>query len=357
LMHRNQKYDDAIEYLELANQSAVNFKDESLLMQISKKLAETHANKGDFPKAYYYTLIKDSLKDKISTEKNLRMVEELEKKYEHEKQEKEMAILRQDKAGLALKKEEQENLRNYLIMGLMVLGGTGFYYGRKARIKTKMSKMLEIAVKERTTELETQNEKMTLLLKEVHHRVKNNLQLITSILNLQLNYEPDLTAEQLAEKWKNKIKCMALIHDRLNNTNQIDILSSKEYFTDLLNHIKGVYNSSLVDFQLDVEEHHLQIDTLIPCGLIFNEIVSNALKHNFENNKEAIVKISFLKKDGLYHLTVSDNGKGLPEEFNIDTLSSMGLNLVTGLVDQINGQISFENDGGAIVKINFPDAV
>jgi two-component system, sensor histidine kinase PdtaS len=357
LLYNNQKYGEAIKYLTTAVDGAIKLKEENLVLQMSKKLSETYAKNGDFSNAYRINMLKDSLNNKISTERNLELMEELEKKYETEKQEKELAQLRQEAIGLELAKKEQENERNYMVMGLMVLGGTGFYFGKKARQKTRASKILETAVKERTAELETQNGKMILLLKEVHHRVKNNLQLITSILNLQLSYEPDITAEQLADKWKNKIKCMALIHDRLINTNKIDKLPTKEYFSDLLNHIKGIHFSLEVDFQMDIEEHHLQIDSLVPCGLIFNEVVSNALKHNFMNGKKGLVKINFEKKGNLYHLVVSDNGIGLSEGFDVDNLSSMGLNLVTGLVDQLSGEIEFENkaEGGVVVRMSFPE--
>jgi two-component system, sensor histidine kinase PdtaS len=356
LLYNNQKYSEAIKYIKIAIDGLSSLKEEHFVLRMYKKLAESYAENGDYKNAYQTKNFRDSLENKISVKKNLELMEELEKKYENEKQAKELAELRHETVGLALTKKKQENQRNYLVIGLMLLGGIGFYFGKKAREKTKISKMLEAAVKERTAELEGQNEKMIILLKEIHHRVKNNLQLITSILNLQLSYEPDLTAEQLAEKWKNKIKCMALIHDRLNNTNQIDKLPTKEYFSDLLNYIKEIHSSSNVSFILDVEEHHLQIDTLVPCGLIFNEIVSNALKHNFsKNNKEGLIKISFYKGGDLFYLIVSDNGNGLPEGFNADELPSMGLNLVAALVDQIDGKIEFKNNDGTVVTIGFPE--
>jgi two-component system, sensor histidine kinase PdtaS len=357
LLYNNQKYIEAIKYLTIAYDGAIKLKEENLILQMSKKLSETYAMNGDFSNAYRINTVKDSINNKISTQRNLELMEELEKKYENEKQQKELAQLRQEAIGLELAKKEQENERNYMAMGLMVLGGIGFYFGKKARQKTRASIILEAAVKERTAELETQNGKMILLLKEVHHRVKNNLQLITSILNLQLGYEPDITAEQLADKWKNKIKCMALIHDRLINTNKIDKLPAKEYFLDLLNHIKGIHFSTEVDFQMDIEDHHLEIDSMVPCGLIFNEVVSNALKHNFMNGEKGLVKINFEKRENFYHLIVSDNGIGLSEGFDVDNLSSMGLNLVTGLVGQLNGEITFENknEGGVVVRMSFPE--
>jgi two-component system, sensor histidine kinase PdtaS len=348
------QFSEAIEYLRLAQEGALKIQSNELNLQVSKKLSEAFSKKGEYFQAYQNLLAKDSVREILESDRNQQIVEELERKFENEKKEKELALLKQEATGLQLKKQEQENLRNYLIMGIMLLGGTGLYLGRVARQKSKISKLLSQAVKERTAELEVQNEKTVLLLKEVHHRVKNNLQLISSLLNLHLYYEPDISAEGLVEKWKDKIKCMAIIHDKLNNANQLEQISSKEYFEELIKHIFAAFSAGNIEFIKDIESHPLDIDTLIPCGLIFNEIVSNSLKHNFKDGSQGIISISFKKNNGNYSLLIADNGKGIPEGINFKEINSLGLSLVHDLTQQLNGSIFFENFYGTRVSINFP---
>ena len=204
-------------------------------------------------------------------------------------------------------------------------------------------------------ELKESLKEKEILLKEVHHRVKNNLQVISSILNLQSSYVKDKKTLSILKESQNRIKSMAFIHESLYQTTDFSKINFSEYITSLsknLVHSYGVYDN-LVDLKLSLEEVSLNLDLSIPCGLILNELVSNSLKYAFSDNKKGIIKIELFEKNDEVNLIVEDNGLGLPKEINYKETDSLGLQLVMTLTEQINGSIRLENKQGAKYTITF----
>lgn len=194
-----------------------------------------------------------------------------------------------------------------------------------------------------------------ILLKEVHHRVKNNLQVISSILNLQTSYVKDDKTLDILRESQNRIKSMSFIHETLYQTTDFSKINFSQYIVSLsknLVHSYGIYED-LVDLNLQVGEISLDLDLSIPCGLIINELVSNALKYAFLEKKKGEIKIELFEKSGNVNLIVQDNGLGLPKEINYKETDSLGLQLVMTLVEQINGKISLDNTKGAMFSIVF----
>ena len=193
------------------------------------------------------------------------------------------------------------------------------------------------------------------LLKEVHHRVKNNLQVISSILNLQSSYVKDENTLNILRESQNRIKSMSFIHESLYQTTDFSKINFSEYITSLsknLVHSYGIYDD-LVDLKLSLDNISLNLDTSIPCGLILNELISNSLKYAFKEKKKGVINIQLFEKNKNVHLIVQDNGVGLPEEINYENTDSLGLQLVITLVEQINGTIKLENNKGAKYTITF----
>jgi PAS domain S-box-containing protein len=189
-----------------------------------------------------------------------------------------------------------------------------------------------------------------ILLKEVHHRVKNNLQVISSILNLQSHYIKDAAALETLKEIQNRIKSMALIHENLYQNKDLSKLNFGEYISNLVKNLVYTYNSSSkeIELKLEVDDVFLNLDFSIPCGLIINELISNSLKHAFTDAKEGTIKVIFKKHNDIVHLTVIDTGKGFNKNIDFRNTDSLGLQLVMALVDQINGiiqQKSEENNG------------
>jgi PAS domain S-box-containing protein len=196
------------------------------------------------------------------------------------------------------------------------------------------------------------------LLKEVHHRVKNNMQVISSILNLQSSYVTDQYALNLLKESQNRIKTMAYIHESLYQNKTFTSINFSEYISTLTNNILQSYAASIqkVKLELDIQKIILNLDTSIPAGLIINELVTNSIKHAFSGSNEGIILINLYTKDNTLFLEVSDNGKGFPKDVDFKNTNSLGLQLVNTLVEQLNGKLELNDnkEGGTSFFINFP---
>ncbi|MGZ4036205.1 MAG: PAS domain S-box protein [Bacteroidia bacterium] len=201
------------------------------------------------------------------------------------------------------------------------------------------------------------NEK-EVLLKEVHHRVKNNMQVISSILNLQSSYVKDEYALGLLKESQNRIKTMAYIHESLYQNKTFTSINFSEYISTLTNNILQSYAAATqkVRLVLEIQKVILNLDTSIPAGLIINELVTNSIKHAFSGANDGIILINLYTKNNTLFLEVSDNGKGFPKEVDFKNTNSLGLQLVNTLIEQLNGTIELTESkyGGTSFFINFP---
>jgi len=196
------------------------------------------------------------------------------------------------------------------------------------------------------------------LLKEIHHRVKNNLQIISSLLNLQSEYIQDKQYLELFKISQNRIKSMALIHEKLYQSKDLARIEFAEYIQDLVNSLFGSYkvNSDTITLKIDVEQVFLGLDAAIPCGLILNELVLNSLKHAFPTGNSGEINIQFyLNNENKFNLIISDNGIGFPQDFDFINAESLGLQLVNALTNQLEGTIELNGRVGVEFKITFTE--
>ena len=195
-----------------------------------------------------------------------------------------------------------------------------------------------------------------LLLREIHHRVKNNIQVISSLLKLQYDYIKDKEAQEMLIESQNRIEAMALIHEKLYQTENLSRIDFKRYIetlTDTLFDFYGVCAERIL-LKIDVDKVLFGIDAAIPCGLIVNELVSNSLKHAFPEGRCGEIKIALLPLDeNVFELTVSDNGMGLPRGLDFRNTESLGLQLVNILTEQLHGEIEIDRASGTEFKITF----
>jgi PAS domain S-box-containing protein len=236
---------------------------------------------------------------------------------------------------------------------------------------------LESLIRERTHQLEKANLKLKkenterlrteslmkfqlkekeILLKEIHHRVKNNMQVIISLLNLQAATIDDNKIHELYKESQNRIKSMALIHERLYQSKDFTHIDFKEYVTSLSNYLAHTYLSegSSVKIVTKTQNIPLEYDTAISLGLIINELVSNSMKYAFEGIANGRVEISLIREnENLLRLCVADNGKGIPKHIDFRNTKSLGLQLVCSLAEQIGGGITMENHDGTKFCIQF----
>jgi two-component sensor histidine kinase/CheY-like chemotaxis protein len=194
------------------------------------------------------------------------------------------------------------------------------------------------------------------LLKEVHHRVKNNIQIISSLLNLQTDYITDNRALEILNDSRNRVHSMALLHDKLYRSKDLTNIDFASYVRDLASYLIQSFTlfESLIDITIDINEIYLSVDTAIPLGLIINELLTNSLKHAFpEDRKGEIVISSHKTNERELSITFADNGVGFPKNLNFPNTQSLGLQLVETLIEQLHAAVEVEsNDNGTKFKID-----
>lgn len=193
------------------------------------------------------------------------------------------------------------------------------------------------------------------LLAEVHHRVKNNMAVISSLIGLQANFTDDAHAKKLFEESRNRIHSMALIHEKLYKHESLSKIEFGLYIHDLVAHIERSHNfiDTRIVFSVLCTDVFLDIKSAVPCGLILNELVTNACKHAFKGKKEGKIRIDCIHTDTRILLQVSDNGIGFNAEEQNKASKGLGLTLINGLVEQLNGELSISSAGGTRYSILF----
>ncbi|PKN08721.1 MAG: hypothetical protein CVU73_05595 [Deltaproteobacteria bacterium HGW-Deltaproteobacteria-8] len=197
-----------------------------------------------------------------------------------------------------------------------------------------------------------------ILLKEIHHRVKNNLQIISSLLFLQAEYVIDPQDRSMFEESQKRISAMALVHEELYDSRDLSSVDMGDYVSRLVERVVASSDTS-VRMEFDVEDMRLPVTQSIPCGLVLNEMIMNAVKHAFKSGREGRLRVSLLRRGGQAELAVEDNGPGLPTDFNLESSATLGLTLITSLARQLGGSVLAEDlaqglETGARFTLLFP---
>jgi hypothetical protein len=217
----------------------------------------------------------------------------------------------------------------------------------------KINKALQEEVIERkraNDKLKTALREKDVLLKEVHHRVKNNLQVISSLINLQSYLVKDESVLNFYNQTRNRIKSMALVHEKLYMSDDLSSINFEEYLKDLVKNIYETFKTETRDFniKIDVEKIYMPIDIAISLALIINELASNSFKYAFPDNRKGDIYISLKKQsEGKFILIAKDNGVGFTKKIDFTNTETLGLRLVDILVSQLDGTISINNSNGA----------
>jgi PAS domain S-box-containing protein len=235
---------------------------------------------------------------------------------------------------------------------------------------------LEEMVKERTRELQRLNKKLEekilehinseekvryslqekeILLKEIHHRIKNNLQIISSLLYLQSDSITDKDDREKIRDSQSRVKSIAIVHEKLYTSKDLSKIDFYEYVESLVSYLLSTYsiNKDSIKVKIKMKNIYLDIERAIPCSLIINELVTNSLKYAFPEGKGEIY-IEMCRKDDKYMLKVKDNGRGLPGDLDPENIKTLGLELVFNLSEQIEGTVEILRDTGTVFKIIFP---
>jgi len=228
------------------------------------------------------------------------------------------------------------------------------------RLMQEHNRALEAEVVERQQaeeRLRRSLDEKEILLKEIHHRVKNNLQIVSSLIDLQASQAPDLPIQQMFRDSRDRIRSMALLHEKLYQSSDLTHIDLPDYIQILSGELFHSYGAApdLISLEVEVDEISVGINEAIACGLIINELVSNALKHAFPKERSGKICISLHSTDpGKLCLVVSDDGVGLPTDLDLATLQSLGLKLVASLTNQLKGELEFSTTTGAEFRVTFP---
>ncbi len=294
-------------------------------------LYQTHKELGNYNVSLDYLEQYIERKNELITEQEQDNLNELAVKYETDKKEQELAI-----QSLQLQKANRSKI--FLITGLIglsLLSGLLYklFQSRKktASILSDKNNKIEAALNEKET-----------LLREIHHRVKNNLQVVSSLLSLQSRGLTDEQAKEAMSDSRNRVQSMALIHQNLYQDKDLVGVNTKEYIEKLTSNLVQNYSLQKVEVETDIDNLDLDVDIMIPLGLILNELITNSLKYAFKEQDSGKIQIHLKQQAAGLQLQVSDNGKGLPAEFNHTKLESLGFRLIDAFTKKLKATMKIE---------------
>jgi two-component sensor histidine kinase len=231
------------------------------------------------------------------------------------------------------------------------------YSARDMELLSYISEHIAMAINRKRADekIKSSLREKDVLLKEIHHRVKNNMQIISSLLRLQSKEIQDKSTRKIFDVSQNRIRSIALIHETLYQSEDLSRIDFARYVKKLATHLISIYRpeGQGIDLKLDVKNAYLDINKAIPCGLIINELVSNALKHAFPQNRTGEIHLLLKSMDGACELEVKDTGVGFPEGINFRETNSLGLQIVNDLVEQLEGKMQLVRKGGTFFRITF----
>ena len=245
-----------------------------------------------------------------------------------------------------------------IVVGLLVVGGIVFYFRFRTYKLLKENHKLELKVDSRTVALRSALKDKELLLTEVHHRVKNNLQVISGLFELQKSQLTDKNAVAAIAEGQSRLSSIALIHQNLYQNENLGNIEFSSFARDLSSKVAGLFENqnNSVAFSIENKEIFIDIDTAVPLGLILNELITNSYKFFTKGNQAKKIDIDIIGlKRGAYKLIYKDNGPGLKKGIDFDTATSLGLDLIKGLSAQIDGKATYKFENGSVFTILFKD--
>ncbi|SHJ48466.1 Two-component sensor histidine kinase, contains HisKA and HATPase domains [Reichenbachiella agariperforans] len=319
-------------------------------MSLAESLFELYKSKGASDQALHYLEITFELNTELFNEGMTEQLTTLELNYTFEQERDSLEFQKQSELLSVNAQLDQQRLMKYVtIAGLLITLIFTFVIYRYYRLSQKAKSILQ---KKNKTISEALDER-EVLLREIHHRVKNNLQVVSSLLNIQSKYLNDELAKKAVLEGRNRVQSMALVHEKLYQSENLSQVNVKEYLHELANTLFQSYDVSeeRVRFSSKIEMVDLSIDTTIQIGLIINELVSNALKYAFPDTKQGVVSLSLRKVEEIHELEVSDDGVGIASPD--DLLKSYGYRIVRSISRGLGGTITMQHEKGTTFRLTF----
>jgi len=296
-----------------------------------------------------------ALGDSVFNETRGKQVEEFLIKYETLQKEKAIEKLSNESKEAREKLAQAKYSRNVIIGGgAMLILLLAVSYNRYL-LKKKSNLLLEVQKKEvleKNTELQTLIGEKEWLLKEIHHRVKNNMQIVMSLLNTQSAYIDNEDAQEAVRHSQQRMYAMSLIHQKLYESDHVAHVDIQPYVRELTTYLKDSYAAENVNFKLTINQVQLDISQAVPLGLILNEAITNSIKYAFPEQR-GTVSVDINIEDDVVSIVIRDNGIGMPDGFNIEKSQTLGLSLIRGLAKQLSATLAMKDDGGFYVTLTF----
>ncbi len=321
-------------------------------------LSRIYQTTGDHSRSLLHYQRATALNDSILNETTSQRIAQMQIVYETQKREQAIKDLQQEKALSTAQAEKERSLRyGILVIVSLLLGLLAMLYNRY-RLKQRALRTIteqKGQIEQQNIIITDKNQENEVLLREVHHRVKNNLQLILSLFNIQSRQFDDEAVLDFVRDGQNRVRSMALIHQDLYQAQRLDQIRFDHYLKQLADHLRTVYQTERrsIFVWVRAEPVCLNVNTAVPLGLIINELVSNALKHAFSDDTGRVEISLETRSDQQYTLRVTDDGIGIEKTDSAKTANTMGLNLVRGLVRQLGGTLTMATEASSNFEIVF----
>ena len=355
--YQTGRFSAARPYLE----QALNFKKYSASRSQQKDihyiLFQVDSAEAKYNSAIKHFRIHKSLNDSIFNARKSKQIAELQIKYDTDKKELELEAFRSRERLQMQRLGRATTVRNFTYVLVAVLVGfLGLGYSRY-RLKQKSNKQLQAQQNEinlKNIALQQLVNEKEWLVKEIHHRVKNNFQVVVGLLETQAGYLKNGDTLRAMQDSRHRIQAMAMIHQKLYQTENMSAINVADYVYELVDYLRSSFETKMISFIVEVEPITLSVSESLPIGLILNEVITNSIKYAFGKEAEGTITVSLRRAS--HHelvLSIADNGVGLPPGFNFKKSNSMGINLLKGLVEDIDGNFVVENYNGVRYEITF----
>ena len=326
----NLEETESIYFEILKDTTDITIVDKKIKSEIFYNLSRFYKNKNDYKNAYKFSHKYALLNDSILSDQRDSNIAELETRYQTEKKEKQIA---EQELQLAHENRNKQILFGGVVGLLLILGIGGFFFRRNQKQKKQIEN----------------------LQKELHHRVKNNLSIIDTFIEVIKNEIPEIQSQQKLTELQNRIISINEVHRQLYQNKNVTKLNLKNYISQLAENIRNSFQNPNIQVYTNVPENiNLNAERSFPLGLIVNEFLTNSYKYAFDENQKGLIKVSIqeLKKEFL--IEVSDNGKGISSAIDFENSKSFGLRIIKLLTEQLNGKLDFNTNNGVQLKIQIP---
>lgn len=362
---QTKKYGVARKYANNYKILSEKIKDVKSLKDIHRMLFQLDSVESKFDSALANFKLERKYSDSLLGEMKQKQLAELQVQYDTEKKDKNLLLKEQSNILLKKQGELQEsklseaNLMKNISLGsiVLLLIIVSLLYSRY-RIKQRTNNLLEAQkkeIKQKNAALEKLLKEKEWLLKEIHHRVKNNLQMVMSLLNTQSHYLKDDAAMVAIRNSQHRIHSMSLIHKKLYQSDNVIAINMEIYIQELIEYFRLSFDTGQrIRFIATIEPVELDTSQAVPLGLIINEAITNSIKHAFPDNLEGTISVSLqLSSENRYKLIIKDDGIGIPDDFVQKKFTSLGMRLIKGLSDDLDAKLDIENNNGLAISIEF----